>query len=48
MGINIDEPQFVFGDNQSMLANTSSPHLTSNKKYSSIEFHFVCEVVASN
>ena len=27
MGINVNEPTFVFGDNQSVLANVSGPHL---------------------
>ena len=33
MGIPVDEPSFVFGDNQSLLANTANPGSTINKKY---------------
>ena len=46
MGIAIDMPSFVFGDNQSVLANTSLPHSKLKKKSSSIAFHFVREGVA--
>jgi hypothetical protein len=28
MGITVDEPAFVFGDNQSVLANTTAPGST--------------------
>jgi hypothetical protein len=42
MGIPVDEPSFVFGDNQSVLANTTNPTSASN----AIAYHFVCEGVA--
>ncbi len=48
MGIPVDLPTYVFGDNQSVLANTSMPHSTLKKKSSSIAFHFVREGVARN
>ena len=46
MGITVDAPGYIFGDNQSVLANTSHPHSTLKKKSSSIAFHFVREGVA--
>ena len=46
MGITVDAPSYIFGDNQSVLANTSHPHSTLKKKSSSIAFHFVREGVA--
>ena len=46
MGIPVDMPTYIFGDNQSVLANTSHPHSTLKKKSSSIAFHFVREGVA--
>ena len=46
MGISIEEPTFIFGDNQSVLTNSSVPHSTLKKKSSSIAFHFVREGVA--
>jgi len=36
MGIPVDFPTYVFGDNQSVLANTTKPHSTLKKKSSSI------------
>jgi len=46
MGIPIELPSYVFGDNQSVLSNTSLPHSKLKKKSSSITFHFVREGVA--
>ena len=46
MGIEVSEPAYVFGDNQSVLANTTIPHSSLKKKSSSIAFHFVREGVA--
>ena len=43
MGIPVDEPAFVFGDNQSVLANTSAPSSTLKKKSNAIAYHFVRE-----
>ena len=43
MGIPVDEPAFVFGDNQSVLANTTNPGSTIKKKCHSIAYHFVRE-----
>ena len=43
MGITVDEPAFVFGDNQSVLANTTAPSSTLKKKSNAITYHFVRE-----
>ena len=43
MGIPAYEPTFVYGDNQSVLANTTMPGYTLKKKTQSIEFHHVRE-----
>jgi hypothetical protein len=43
MGITVDEPMFVFGDNQSVLANTTAPASTLKKKSNAIAYHFVRE-----
>ena len=48
VGITVDAPAFVFGDNQSMLTNASITHPTLKKKSSSIAFHFVREGVAKS
>ena len=39
----MDEPAFIFGDNQSVLANTIMPESTLKKKTQSIAYHFVQE-----
>ena len=43
MVIPVDEPSFVFGDNQSMLGNTANPGSTIKNKSQLICFHFICE-----
>jgi hypothetical protein len=43
MGITVDEPAFVFGDNQSVLVNTTNPASTLKKKSNAIAYHFVQE-----
>ena len=43
MGILVDEPTFVFGDNQLVLTNTSAPTSTLKKKSNAIAYHFGCE-----
>ena len=48
MGITVPEPTFVFGDNQSVLANTTRPHSALKKKSSLIAYHFVREGVAKD
>ena len=48
MGIPVEFPTFVFGDNQSVLVNSSKPHSSLKKKSSSIAFHFVREGVAKD
>ena len=46
MGIAIDGPCFIHGDNQYVLANTSIPKSALKKKSQSIAYHFVCEGIA--
>jgi hypothetical protein len=43
MGVMVDEPAYVFGDNQSVLANTNAPGSTLKKKSNTIGYHFVRE-----
>ena len=45
-GIPVDGPSYVFGDNQSVLANTSVPDSQLKKKAQSIAYHFVREGAA--
>ena len=43
MGIPCELPTFIYGDNQSVLANTTIPDSTLKKKSNSIAYHFVRE-----
>jgi hypothetical protein len=46
MGIPVIGPAYIFGDNQSVLANTTIPDSTLKKKSQSIAYHFVREGAA--
>ena len=46
MGIPVVETTFVYGDNKSVLCNTSIPDSTLKKKSQSIAYHFVREGAA--
>ena len=46
MGIPVEGPTCINGDNQSVLAKMAIPDSTLKKKSQSIAYHFVCEGVA--
>ena len=46
MGVKIDGPTYVYGDNMSVIHNTSNPESVLKKKSNSICYHFVIESVA--
>ena len=46
MGISCDDPMFIYGDNQSVLVNTTIPDSMLKKKSQSIAYHFVQEGAA--
>ena len=46
MGISCEDPTFIYGDNQSVLANTTIPDSMLKKKSQSIAYHFVREGAA--
>ena len=46
MGIPVERPMCIYGDIQSVLANTTIPDSTLKKKSQSIAYRFVCEEVA--
>ena len=48
MGIPCEGPTYIYGDNQSVLANTTNPDSTLKKKSQSIAYHFVREGAARN
>ena len=43
LGITVDEPAFVHGDNKSVLANTTVPGSTLKRKMNSFSCHFIWE-----
>ena len=45
MGIPIDRPSYVYGDNMSVLHNMTNLESTLKKKSNSIAYHLVCESV---
>ena len=46
MGFKIDGPSYVYGDNMSVIHNTSKPESVLKKKSNSICYHFFIEAVA--
>ena len=46
MGIPITGSMYIYGDNQSVLANTTIPNSTLKKKFQSIAYYFVHEGLA--
>ena len=48
MGISVDGPSYIYGDNQSVLINSSIPTSVLKKKSSLISYHFVREGVAAD
>ena len=47
MGVPIEGPSYIYGDNISVIYNTSRPESVLRKKYNSIYYHFVRESVAA-
>ena len=48
MGIQVNDPAYVYGDNQSVLSNTTVPESIISKKHHSIAYHMVREGVSRN
>ena len=46
MGIPVEGPTYIYGDYQSVLANTTIPDSTLEKKSQSIAYHYIREGVA--
>ena len=47
-GITVDEPSYMYGENQSVLAGSTRPESTLKKKAQSIAFHFIREGCAAD
>ena len=48
MVVTVELPTYIFGDNQSVLVNSSKLNSSLKNKSSSIAFHFVCEGAAKD
>ena len=48
MGIPTELPAYIFGDNKSVLINSSIPHSTLKKKSCAVSYHFVREGIAKD
>ena len=47
-GIPVEEPSYMYGDNQSVLTGSTRPESTLKKKAQSISFHFIQEICAAD
>ena len=47
-GIPVEEPSYMYGDNQSVLVGSTRPESTLKKKAQSISFHFIQEGCAAD
>ena len=47
-GITVEEPSYIYRDNQSVLVVSTRPEYTLNKKAQSIAFHFIREGCAAD
>ena len=48
MGIPLNTPTYIYGDNMSVIYNTSRPESTLKKKANSVCYHFIREAVAAD
>jgi hypothetical protein len=47
MGIPLDGPAWMFGDNQSVLTSSNVPHSSLNKRHNALSYHRVREAIAA-
>jgi hypothetical protein len=47
MGVSIDGPSFIYGDNMSVIHNTQRPESTLKKKHNAINYHRCREAIAA-
>ena len=47
MGIPLDGPAWMFGDNQSVITSSTLPHSRLNKRHNALSYHRVREAIAS-
>ena len=47
LGVPIEGPSFMFGDNQSVVTSSTIPHSNLNKRHNALSYHRVREAIAS-
>ncbi|MGH7955201.1 MAG: Ty1/Copia family ribonuclease HI, partial [Gloeomargaritales cyanobacterium] len=47
LGVPLDGPAWMFGDNQSVVTNSTIPHSTLNKRHNALSYHRVREAIAA-
>jgi hypothetical protein len=48
MGIPIDGPAWMFGDNQSVITSSTIPHSNLSKRHNALSYHRVHEAISAN
>ncbi len=48
LGMSLDGPALILGDNQSMVLNTMVPSSVLKKKHNTVAYHRVCEAIAGS
>ena len=48
LGVPIDGPSWLFGDNKLVVTSSTIPHSGINRHWNALSYHEVCEAVASN
>ena len=46
LGVPIEGPSWLFGDNKAVVTSSTIPHSSLNKRWNAISYHKVCEAVA--
>jgi hypothetical protein len=47
LGVPLDDPSYLFGDNKSVVKSGTIPHSQLHKRHHGLAYHFTCEAVAS-
>jgi hypothetical protein len=48
LGVPVNEKSFMFGDNQSVITNSTIPHSSLNKRHNALAYHRVREMIAAD
>ena len=47
LGVPIEGPSWLFGDNKAVITSSTIPHSSLNKRWNAISYHKVCQAIAS-